>query len=154
MRVNLNTFSDVAERYAEVKPMVSKNHKREDDIRPISERHRKWERIAKVDDNCYILHDVIPYENYSWVDEHLKRPPITWSRDKHGDEFVLYTPLRGVLTKHGWRFYLSIYQTGWIFVGVLITRLDQHLVRITCRALVRRKTLENLHPLCSSAQIK
>tara|TARA_R110000751_G_scaffold149895_1_gene254835 strand:- start:1027 stop:1980 length:954 start_codon:yes stop_codon:yes gene_type:complete len=88
MRVNLNTFSDVAERYAEVKPMVSKNHKREDDIRPISERHRKWERIAKVDDNCYILHDVIPYENYSWVDEHIKRPPITWSRDKHGDEFV------------------------------------------------------------------
>ena len=34
----LNTFAEVAAWYAAIRPMVSKHHKKEDDLRPVGER--------------------------------------------------------------------------------------------------------------------
>ena len=54
---NFSSFDDVVKHYEKTKPLVSKLHKREDDIRPIGDRNRKWERIVKISRNCYALSD-------------------------------------------------------------------------------------------------
>ena len=46
-RIRFATFKDVERHYNNIKPVVSKYHKKEDDIRPINRRDRKWERIEK-----------------------------------------------------------------------------------------------------------
>ena len=51
----LNTYEDVRARYNEIRPLVSKIHTREQDIRPIGYRRYKWERIAKLNGRCYAL---------------------------------------------------------------------------------------------------
>ena len=92
----LNSFDAVKEQYRSTKPVVSKYHTKEDDIRPIGDRKRKWERIIKVNDNCYALtHDgmewdykvdgacTIGIDN----DKALNEAPIVWSR-VGGKEYV------------------------------------------------------------------
>ena len=54
---NFLKFDEVEAWYNNIKPLVSKLHTREDDIRPIGDRARKWERIVKVSRNCYALSD-------------------------------------------------------------------------------------------------
>ena len=94
----LSTFKQVEDKYNSVKPLVSKHHKREDDIRPLGDRRRKWERIERVDSNKYVLHDAVMYSginpygvsnSYWWA--YINRPPITWER-KDGKEFVTVRP--------------------------------------------------------------
>jgi hypothetical protein len=51
----LDSFDEVAERYAKTAPVLSKNHTLEQDVRPVGKRSRKWERIIKINDNCYAL---------------------------------------------------------------------------------------------------
>ena len=51
----LNTFKEVELSYNSIKPVVSKYHAKEQDIRPLGNRRKKWERIAKVNGNCYAL---------------------------------------------------------------------------------------------------
>ena len=53
----LNTFAEVKAMYDGVKPVVSKNHTREQDIRPVGARSRKHERIMKINDNKYLIND-------------------------------------------------------------------------------------------------
>jgi len=48
-----NTFKQVEDHYNSIKVMVSKNHPREQDLRPIGPRRFKWERIEKLDDDTY-----------------------------------------------------------------------------------------------------
>ena len=55
--MRFNTFNEVAKWYEQTKPVVSKNHKAEDNIRPIGNRKHKWERIRKVDAETYVLLD-------------------------------------------------------------------------------------------------
>ena len=50
-------FDYIANLYANTKPLVSKCHTLEEDIRPIGDRNRKYERIKKMNDKCYILQD-------------------------------------------------------------------------------------------------
>ena len=61
---NFASFDDVVKHYESIKPIVSKQHKLEDDIRPIGDRRRKYERIVKISKNCYALS-----EGYHWGDE-------------------------------------------------------------------------------------
>ena len=49
---NFSSFDDVVKHYESIKPLVSKLHTREDDIRPIGDRNRKHERIVKISRNC------------------------------------------------------------------------------------------------------
>lgn len=97
----LATFDAVQNWYEKTKPVVSKIHAREDDIRPIGNRTRKWERIEKINNNCYALLgawgiDGISYYGERKVDNRVsgkdlrRTAPIVWERDpKTGDEFVI-----------------------------------------------------------------
>ena len=51
------TFAEVEHHYNAVKPLISKCHTKAEDIRPIGDRKRKWERIVKLSDYCYALVD-------------------------------------------------------------------------------------------------
>lgn len=98
-----NSFEYIAELYASIKPLVSKLHTREQDIRPIGDRNRKYERIAKINDNCYILQDgyhtgddAFPAYYYRNDDvtlkpteaEVLKLAPIVWRKHRDGSETI------------------------------------------------------------------
>jgi hypothetical protein len=81
---NLNSFDEVAAHYASVKPIVSKDHTLQDDIRPVGPRRYKWEAIVKVNDNTYALSDGY-YSNLhgrGYPDEFVNAMyPITWTRE-------------------------------------------------------------------------
>lgn len=53
----LASFWHLERRYDNTKPMVSKHHKLEDNLRPAGNRSRKWEHIRKLSDTCYALCD-------------------------------------------------------------------------------------------------
>ena len=82
----INTFDEVANQYANTRPVVSCNHTKEQDIRPIGDRRRKWERIECVNRNKYVLHDVLPH-TVEWEKPYSTRPPIVWER-RNGREQV------------------------------------------------------------------
>ena len=56
-RMGLDSFWHVERRYNNVEPLVSKYHKKEDDLRPAHRRDRKWEHIVKLSPTCYALCD-------------------------------------------------------------------------------------------------
>jgi hypothetical protein len=90
-RMQMNTFDKVASYYDRIKPVVSVHHKREDDVRPLGDRRRKWERIIKVDADTYALS-----HNYSIlysvpVDAHKAPHSILWHRAEDGTETVTVT---------------------------------------------------------------
>jgi len=92
------TFADIERAYNCVKPVVSKNHPRSQDIRPYGDRRRKWERIKKFSDNCYAIldggygDDVFKYYYGSALNitqEETKRfAPMVWTRHADGSETV------------------------------------------------------------------
>jgi hypothetical protein len=96
---SFNSFKEVEERYNKTKPLRGKDNAGKD-IRPIGDRKRKWERIVKIDNNCYALSD-----GHHYGDEHFpvwsrtakhtptlkdmeKYAPIVWRRHKDGTEEV------------------------------------------------------------------
>jgi len=87
-----SNLNDVIYWYNNIRPMVSKNHTLEDDIRPIGDRKRKWERIVKITANKYALSDGTAWHWYGGgnYEERLVShfAPITWWRDRKGTEFV------------------------------------------------------------------
>jgi len=93
------SFDEAKEQYNAVVPVVSKLHSIQQDVRPIGQRRRKWERIVKVSETCYGLSD----GNYSdmWSTGFDKTyvnnmMPILWERREDGD----YMRLRGVVEGH------------------------------------------------------
>jgi len=90
--MRFNTFNSVVAWYDMIKPMVSKNHTLQDDIRPIGRRDRKWERIRKVDENTYVLLDGF-YGSTLFNAGHSPEAdlyeqdmaPIMWKREEDGD---------------------------------------------------------------------
>ena len=96
----LSSFAEVEATYNDVKPMVSKNHTKEQNLRPIGDRARKWERVIKVNDQKYILNngdvDVISfwggYTSHSLVKPTMEEvealAPIVWTIDDEGNEFI------------------------------------------------------------------
>ena len=106
---SFNKFDDVVKHYESIRPLVSKLHTLEDDIRPIGDRNRKQERIVKISNNCYALSDgyhwgddkFIPYaareydgDTESWI-IHWDRigkmeyyAPVVWRKHKDGAETV------------------------------------------------------------------
>ena len=88
----INSFAEVEERYNTTKPVISKNHTKEQDIRPYGARSRKWERIEKVNANYYIIwngDDGDPYQHLYWSwsgglnptpKQQMELAPIVWKR--------------------------------------------------------------------------
>ena len=56
-RMGLDSFWHIERRYNNTKPLVSKYHKKEDDLRPAYRRDRKWEHIVKLSPTSYALCD-------------------------------------------------------------------------------------------------
>lgn len=82
--------------YHHIKPLVSCKHSKEQDIRPLDDekRRRKWERIKKINDNCYALldgysigDDVFPpwyITSYApSLEDTVQFSPIVWTRKKN-----------------------------------------------------------------------
>jgi hypothetical protein len=97
----LSSFDEVAAWYAKTKPVVSKRHTLEEDVRPIGKRARKWERIIKVNDHCYALSCggyADPVFNWGYTDQLKTHPlttkdialcsPIVWRKHKDGTETI------------------------------------------------------------------
>jgi hypothetical protein len=72
---HLSTFDSVQNWYERTKPVVSKIHKREDDIRPLGNRSRKWERIEKINNNCYALLGAWGVDGIRYYGEPKRREP-------------------------------------------------------------------------------
>ena len=97
----LDTFAEVEAKYNDTKPLVSKHHTIEQDVRPIGKRGRKYERIIKINDSCYVLSHGGYYDPvFSWgyTAEMAKKTltpadiarcaPIVWKRAKDGTETI------------------------------------------------------------------
>lgn len=98
--MTLNTFADVEHRYHATNQLRSPKGKQYD-VRPLGSRRRTWERIARIDDNCYVLTEGYyaadpypPSPHYSpvrdlfTVDDFLHYAPIVWRRQPDGTETV------------------------------------------------------------------
>ena len=86
----VNSFADAEKKYAETKVLKSKNHPAEQDVRPLGTRSRKWERIKKLSDDCYVMLDGCVHTDDIWNGRY-ERPhelvtlnttfaPIIWTR--------------------------------------------------------------------------
>jgi hypothetical protein len=88
----INSFAEAEVRWNDTKPIRGK----EVDMRPLGKRHRKYERIAKIDDNCYALLDGGTGCNSTWSGHYNKvtwaevrmLAPILWERHADGTETV------------------------------------------------------------------
>ena len=86
----VNSFADAEKKYAETKVLKSKNHPAEQDVRPLGTRSRKWERIKKLSDDCYVMLDGCVHTDDIWngryerphelVTLNPKFAPIIWTR--------------------------------------------------------------------------
>ena len=88
--MRFNTFNEVVSWYERTKPLVSKHHSLANDVRPIGDRKRKWERIRKVDAETYVLLDGYygsTMFNSQRGDAQYEQDmaPIMWKREADGD---------------------------------------------------------------------
>lgn len=98
----LNSFDEVKAWYEKTPVLKSAQHPVEQDIRPIGNRRRKWERIIKVTENCYVLScggHADPVFCWGWSSDKQKDFPITpkeiatlspivWQKHKDGTETI------------------------------------------------------------------
>ena len=86
------SFDAVAKHYDSIKPIVSKYHTREADIRPFGSRRKKFERIEKVSDNKYAIHDGTRWVfSKARVWERVFSGAMVWERTKRGDILTVRT---------------------------------------------------------------
>ena len=95
-----SSFTDVQRLYDSTKPVREVNHGTTRNVRPTGDRARKWERVKKISDSCYLLMDGFhsgddvfhPYNNSGMPTEAevINLAPIVWRRDKHGRETVTF----------------------------------------------------------------
>jgi len=108
----LNSFDQVAALYDSVKPMRGKH--KDQDVRPIGDRRRKWERIVKISDDCYLLFDGngagdnVDFWTYSTPNQvsradMLALAPVKWERDGK-DEYVTLRNGSGLNWTHSGRY--------------------------------------------------
>lgn len=102
----INSFADAEARYNKVKPIRGS-----DNIRPIGDRRRKWERIHKFSRNCYGLFDGgVGDPKTQWWDrsvlnvtdaEAKSMAPVLWWRDKYGSDHVRFRNETGAGAHNG-----------------------------------------------------
>mgnify|MGYP003120402005 CR=1 FL=1 len=94
----IEDFAEMTERYNTTKPVISKNHTREDNIKPVGRRSRKWEHMIKVSARKYMIYDGYcegdpkfrawwnrQGENQITEKETLALAPIMWTLSPQGD---------------------------------------------------------------------
>jgi hypothetical protein len=99
-KMRFDTFNEVVSGYERIKPLVSKNHTLANDVRPIGDRKRKWERIRKVDAETYCLLDGY-YGSTMWnttmgdAQYEQDMAPIMWKREADGDYIYIRNGVKG-----------------------------------------------------------
>ena len=123
----MHTFDQVAEKYHSTKPVISKNHTVEQDVRPIGKRYRKWERIKKVSDDIYLFIDSYGYGDdvfgRDWagdvtdptIDEQIMLAPMVWFRNAEGESFLKVRNGTGLDHAHNGRY---AFLTEWLPRGL------------------------------------
>lgn len=90
--MKLNTFNEVVNWFDKTLPL--RGQRASQVIRPIGQRNRAWERIEKVNENCYILTDgwgawgtsgLTPAERNAIDGKYVAYAPIMWERREDGD---------------------------------------------------------------------
>tara|TARA_R100001224_G_C4003405_1_gene143525 strand:+ start:174 stop:1142 length:969 start_codon:yes stop_codon:yes gene_type:complete len=96
--------------------VISKNYTAEQDVRPIGQRRRKWERIKKVNDDCYLFVDSYGFGDdvfgRDWaggtvdptIDEQIMLAPMVWKR-VDGQVFLKVRNGTGLSHAHTGRYY-------------------------------------------------
>lgn len=95
---HLTTFAAIEDLYNKVKPLRGKKHGGQD-VRPIGDRKRPWERIVKISDDCYALSDGWNFGDSIFGRLYCSsgRPsgedleffaPIVWRRHEDGTETI------------------------------------------------------------------
>jgi len=92
---SIEDFAQMAENYNTTKPVISKNHTAEDNIRPVGRRSRKHEHMIKVSARQYMIWDgysVGDPKFKSWSsnvpptpEQTLALAPIVWTLSPKGD---------------------------------------------------------------------
>ena len=85
-RNGLNTFDDVAKRYAETKPI--RGARASEDLRPLGERRYWWNRIMRVSDTKYLLLDGHWGSGWNCSAQEMTCP-ILWERRDDGDYLTI-----------------------------------------------------------------
>jgi hypothetical protein len=75
---SLHTFADVERKYANTTPIVSKHHKKEDDVRPLGDRRHKERRIVQLSSRCYALVSSAENLHHTWG---MERGTTQWRRE-------------------------------------------------------------------------
>ena len=97
-----NSFDGVVKMYNSIKPLRGK--RLEQDIRPIGERSKWWERIIKVDNSTYVITDGLWSWTYNQMevlndpevaDRLLSFAPIVWTREEDGDYITVRNTSEG-----------------------------------------------------------
>jgi hypothetical protein len=131
--MRFDTFNEVVSWYERTKPMVSKNHTLANDVRPIGDRKRKWERIRKVDAETYCLLDGY-YGSTMWntpigdAQYEQDMAPIMWKREADGDYIYVRNGIKGSAPFSRYQF------LGWYMPTKLRFQYNQqgaHWVRAT-----------------------
>lgn len=118
------SFEDVEAHYNKTKPIRGKDNEGKD-IRPIGDRRRKWERIVKVNKNCYALTDGFhfgdtafpPFIHWGYnpnAADMGKYAPIVWRKRKDGTTTVTFRNGFG-LSAHTSRYAFINRHTPWGF---------------------------------------
>lgn len=128
-----NTFAEVEEKYNTTKPVISPNRKKlynaiqftkEHDIRPVSARRYQWERIIKVDDNCYAISSGGNYDPvFTWaamhgvptVDDVHRCAPIVWERTAEGEVLTIRFAEASATSHKAYDFFYRFLPRGFSF---------------------------------------
>jgi hypothetical protein len=90
-----NSFDDVVSEYNKTVPI--RGARKAEDLRPLGQRRKWWERIIKVNENTYVLDD----GGWAWQrgalypESVLKFSPIVWERRADGDYITPHNNLNG-----------------------------------------------------------
>lgn len=147
---HLTTFAAVEDWYNSITPLGGAKNKGKD-IRPLGDRNRKWERIAKIDDNCYALSDGWnpgdPIFGYNYSDgrplpEDFERfAPIVWRKHEDGTETIKVRNANGPGSHQGRYAFLNrciprnmcfhVYRNGRQYISVSNNATRQFLAKGT-----------------------
>lgn len=109
--MKINSFDIAARVYENIRPVVSKYHPKEQDVRPLGNRNAKHNRIIKVSDHCYALVDQGNKDDTLWQDGKptpasvVDWAPIVWTRE-------LVNP-NSVIEKNRWADFIQVRGVRW-----------------------------------------
>ena len=81
--MGINSFTVAEQQYTRIKPLNGGRNTADMNVRPVGPRHRYMDRIARVDDNRYLLLDGLIPTSITYPPDQMgfRNAPILWQRD-------------------------------------------------------------------------